>query len=313
MLTGLYSLRMKTGACILVGFLGGALLGPSAWAIANDATNPYLRIVDRNPFGLREPLPPAPETNAPAPPPFQVELTGITTILGDKRALFLVTEPATPGQQPKPPQSYILREGQQEGPLEVVSIDENTGLVKILNAGVPDTLDINKRKLPSGGGTAAPGGAPAVPGGPKPIAAVPLPLPSATQANPTPAAPSLTTLGGKGVSVGGASGSPAATTLGGRGVSVGGGGISLTTPGAGTTTLPSRTLRLPGASVGGVPPPGSPASPPPPSPPIEEQILMIELQREANRNNPNFPPLPPTALTPNPESLMAPPVPPAPQ
>jgi hypothetical protein len=30
----------------------------------------------------------------------------------------------------------------------------------------------------------------------------------------------------------------------------------------------------------------------------EEQIIMMEVERERNKNNPDFPPLPPTELTP---------------
>jgi len=32
----------------------------------------------------------------------------------------------------------------------------------------------------------------------------------------------------------------------------------------------------------------------------EEQIVLMEIERERNKNNPNYPPLPPTELTPAP-------------
>lgn len=273
---------MKRGGIIWAGVFGGLALACSTPAIVNDAGNPYFGIVDRNPFGLKDPPPPAAETNTPAPP-LNIKLTGITTILGGKRALFLVSDPPMPGQPAKPPQSYILREGQQEGQLEVLEIDDKAGIVKILNGGMAATLDITKDapKLPGGPAAPPPGGVPS------PAVFVPPPAPGA------------------------APGSPAVTTFGGKGVSIGGGPAVNPSAAATRPTIPARTLRLPSTAAPAPTPTPTPtqATPQVPTPSIEEQIIMMEVERERNKNNPNFPPLPPTPVTPNPESLF----PPAPQ
>src|SRR5438105_438102 len=138
---------MKCGGKIL--FRCGIALG-LAWcvpanAIVADSANPYQGIVDRNVFGLKPPPPPpkAPEADKPQPP--KITLTGVTTILGNKRALMTATLPAKPGEQAKP-QSFILTEGQHEGEIEVLEIDEKIagGTVKITNYGVPQTLNMEK-------------------------------------------------------------------------------------------------------------------------------------------------------------------------
>ncbi len=99
------------------------------------ATSPYQGIVERNVFGLKPP--PNPEDNLPAPePPPKLLLTGITTILGNKRALL--TTQAAPN---KPAESLMLTEGQRDGEIEVLQIDENAGTVKVNNHGVTQTLD----------------------------------------------------------------------------------------------------------------------------------------------------------------------------
>lgn len=144
----------KTLLC-LVGGLSACSLTISAWG--NTGDNPYKTIVDRNVFGLKPPPPPgpAPGTENTTPPP-KITLTGITTILGNKRAL-MKTPPAAvkPGEQPRE-QSYILSEGQRDGDLEVVQIDEKTGSVKLMYAGTPVTLTFEKD-----GPKTAPGGLPA--------------------------------------------------------------------------------------------------------------------------------------------------------
>jgi hypothetical protein len=101
---------------------------------ASSDSSPYQTIVERNVFGLKPPAQPQ-EEPAPPPPPSKVTLTGITTMLGNKRALLSVAI------QGKPPENYILTEGQREGDVEVTQIDEKSGLVKIRNQGVEQTLD----------------------------------------------------------------------------------------------------------------------------------------------------------------------------
>jgi len=84
---------------------------------------------------------------AETPAPVAVKLTGITTLFGDKRALLLVQEPTQPGQAPKPDQSCILSEGQRQGPIEVVSVDEQKGRVMIKNNGKEMELSLAKDGL----------------------------------------------------------------------------------------------------------------------------------------------------------------------
>jgi hypothetical protein len=127
---------------------------------ADSSANPYQGIVDRNVFGLKPPpAPPRPEDNKPPPP--KITLTGITTILGNKRALMNVAMPAKP-PDPARQKSFILAEGQREGDIEVLEIDEGNGTVKVDNFGTVMILDINKdgAKLPVTAAAPAPGIAP---------------------------------------------------------------------------------------------------------------------------------------------------------
>src|SRR3954454_9852421 len=88
-------------------------------------SNPYQGIVDRNVFGLKPPpVAPRPEDNKPPPP--KIILTGITTILGNKRALMNVAMPPKP-PDPAKQKSFILAEGQRDGDIEVLEIDETSG------------------------------------------------------------------------------------------------------------------------------------------------------------------------------------------
>jgi len=135
----------KTAIC----FLAALMLCAGGKAAAPDASaNPYQGIVDRNVFALKPPPAPVrPEDNKPPPP--SIKLTGITTILGNKRVLMNVQMPAKP-PEPAKSQSFILTEGQRDGEIEVLEIDENTGTVKVNNFGTEMTLTMDKDsvKLP---------------------------------------------------------------------------------------------------------------------------------------------------------------------
>src|SRR5437763_5237458 len=90
-----------------------AICGTAHIGWAEAKSNPYLTIVDRNPFGLKPPPPPAdPTPPAPVVPPAKVILTGITSLFGpsNKRALLEITEqePGKPPETKKP----ILKEGE---------------------------------------------------------------------------------------------------------------------------------------------------------------------------------------------------------
>jgi len=90
-------------------------------------TNPYQQIAARNVFCLRSPEP------APIVAPAQflptIRLTGITTVLGDKRAVLKIQYPG--GQE----QGGILREHQRIDEIEVLEIDEKAATVRVSNSG----------------------------------------------------------------------------------------------------------------------------------------------------------------------------------
>src|SRR4051812_47174959 len=101
---------MKTTVCLL----GSVALATGVQAIVNEPvdSNPYHAIVERNVFDLKPPPPPTPPVTVTNTPPPNVKLTGITTILGNKRALFMVQEASVPGKPANKEESYILTEGQ---------------------------------------------------------------------------------------------------------------------------------------------------------------------------------------------------------
>jgi len=118
-----------------VGFCFASFL---AWCITMSASggiliaNPYKPIATRNVFGLSAislPQPPAQPSKLLA----KISLTGITTILGPPNALFKVSNPVEPG---KPEKSYMLREGQFQDDVEVMSINAKGGSVVFRNHGV---------------------------------------------------------------------------------------------------------------------------------------------------------------------------------
>ena len=173
------------------GFVYFVVLMCATATAADAAANPYQGIVERNVSGLKPPPPPPdPESNKPPPP--KITLTGITTILGKKRALLKFTPPVTkPGEQPKE-QAFTLGEGQGEGGLEVLEIDEKAGTVKVSNYGTVATLDFESNGVKTAPGAAPPGMPPGMPpamrpglpmpgamGGATPIPARPLRLPGA--------------------------------------------------------------------------------------------------------------------------------------
>jgi hypothetical protein len=120
-------------------------------------------------------------TNAPAA---SVKLTGITTLSGNKRALLVIQEAAPPGQSRPSPRSAILSQGQSEGAVEVLQIDEQTGHVSIRNSGRVMELSLARD------GLALPDPAPAAPAPLPAVPALPPPAPTkptaAAEAEPAP-------------------------------------------------------------------------------------------------------------------------------
>lgn len=125
-------------------------------------SGPYQSIVARNPFGLRDP-PPAPPVVEPQPTnqvsPSALKLTGITTMFGGKRAMFVVMEPGKPILN-----SDMVLEGEQDPVtnVKVLGIDERASVVRVDYGGRQLALNFvdNGYKPPAGAaGAAQPGAA----------------------------------------------------------------------------------------------------------------------------------------------------------
>ena len=82
-------------------------------------------------------------TDPPPAPLAKVKAVGITTMLGDKRALLKVYLPAIP-PEPAKEVSHILTVGQREGPIEVLEIAERAGSVTVNNAGTVMVLRLEQ-------------------------------------------------------------------------------------------------------------------------------------------------------------------------
>lgn len=275
---------MKRGGKMLVCVTGGLAMCMAARGVTTPAKealgNPYQSIIDRNVFSLKPPPPPPDPAEANKPQVLKITLTGITTIFGDKRVLMKTAPPpGKPGEGPKTEQSYILSEGQREGDIEVLAIDEKAGSVKVNNAGTVQTLTFEKdgAKLPS---TPAPAGAP---GAAAPIPGLPVnrPMVPGTPSFQLPSRiPRLPMPGGQ------ASYTP--------------GGVSPAVPFAGATPVGASpvTTTTPGFLPGNTTSTANPAPPPhTPQYTLEEQQIMIEAERQMG--GPTAGLLPPTALSPH--------------
>jgi hypothetical protein len=123
-----------------------------ACAGANAATpasspNQYGSITNRNLFALN-PTPPPPKVEPPALVLPKITLNGITTILGRKLAIMKVSFPGAAGQ-PAKEQSYMLAEGQRDGDIEVLEVNEGAGTVKVKTFGTVMRLTFEKVQPPA--------------------------------------------------------------------------------------------------------------------------------------------------------------------
>jgi hypothetical protein len=265
---------------MLAGILGAWVLGAVAVAatadIADSPSNPYHSIVVRNVFVLKDP-PPPPEPPSTKPPTPKFVLQGVTTF-GGNRAIFKSGPVAgKPGEQPKE-QSYMLREGERDGEVEVVRIDTKACIVEIKHAGVAMTLDFtnNAAKVVA----AAP--MPGIPGAP-PV--IPPPGIGVPQANP--------------LYPGGKANVPPAVRQTRQNP-----GVAMMQPGG-----------LPGGVPFSAPGPFAAQTQQQGNPGVtrDQQEVLMELLRDQQKNSPvPLPPMPPTSLTPAIEAANAPTVPSAP-
>jgi hypothetical protein len=141
-----------------------------ASTLPEDSSNPYAVITERNVFHLN-PVPPPPPPEAPKQDLPDIKLSGFFKIGLKTRALFS----SAPKKKDEVWTYYNLAEGEKEGALEVVRIDEAEGKVEILNSGRPATLTLQEDTIksvaatgPSARGTPEPGnhhpGLPGLPG-----------------------------------------------------------------------------------------------------------------------------------------------------
>ena len=120
--------------------IGTLLFGLSAGVAAADVPgHAYLGIAVSNVFRLRPP--PFRQIAAPPAPLPKVMPVGITTILGDRRALLRVSFPARP-PEPAKEVSCTLTVGQREGSIEVLDIDESARSVRLNNSGTVMVLTL---------------------------------------------------------------------------------------------------------------------------------------------------------------------------
>jgi len=126
-------------------FLSVSVLGMAGPLTSAETTNPYEAIASRNPFGIKDPPPPPPpKDNTPPVALPKVILTGIESMFGPPRALLEVTEnePGKAANVKRP----ILRQGEKEGNIEVVSIDVANNSVMVKNGGFQTNLNFEVPK-----------------------------------------------------------------------------------------------------------------------------------------------------------------------
>ncbi len=256
---------MKHCAKLIVcaGILVLSAAANAASAATADAGNPYAdTIVGRNVFSLKTPPPPPnPEDLVKKDPPPKILLQGLTTILGRPQVLFKVQIPAKPGQ-PAKEESFVMTEGERQGEIEVLDIDESAGEVKFNNHGTVEPLNMKDHvaKAPASASPMAlpQPGRPTIPGVPPPTAAV----------NPNASGPSVVTTFGSSREI--------PTTR------------SLRTA-SNVSGVPAGTM-ADGQTPQTILPPLS----------REEQEIMIEVnrQRYLDEGNPHARVMPPTSITP---------------
>jgi hypothetical protein len=127
--------RFIFGALAMVAFFSSAKVFSAA------AARDYSQIPVRNLFGLHEPVI---EREKVIPPPLpKIVLNGITT-MGSKLVFLKVQFPAKAGEQPQGEQSFMLTEGQREGGIEILEINDRAGTIRVNNSGTEMTIGFEK-------------------------------------------------------------------------------------------------------------------------------------------------------------------------
>lgn len=109
--------------------------------LAADPVNPYQLIVERNVFRLKAAAAAAVHGRDAADPPPKITVTGLTTILGDKRVLFKARMQAKSSVAPRE-ESYVLAQGMSEAGIEVLAVDQKAGTATFNNHGVIQLLEL---------------------------------------------------------------------------------------------------------------------------------------------------------------------------
>ena len=236
--------------------------------LAAPAVTPYEAIVGRNVFGLKPPTVVPTVTEEPAVPAPKIRLQGLTTILGRRQVLFKASLPAKPGE-PAREQASVLSEGDREGEITVLEIDELNGTVKFNNYGYVMTLNMKDDADKPPATAAVPAGLPQ-PGVVPPPGLSGLPVPKPFSAPPP--------------------GVPMPGNIPSR-------SLRTSPTGAG----------VPGASLGGNTTAHTPTPTGPPLS-QEEQEVLIEVRRQQykDQGDPTALVMPPTSMTPSKEPVPSP-------
>lgn len=244
----------------LVAALTAAGLLTHAWADVDPSR--YTMIVERNPFQLKPPpLPPDPSSQVPVAPPTPPATVELTGITSIFASKRALLE-IIPGPG-KPMLKPILSEGEKFESIEVVSINVEKNEVVVKNGPIVTNLTFKVAKSNPTPAPPPPGMGvvpPSVPG------AVP-PQPGFSYSQPTSGRSGVMMTGGNPAYDPGTA-NPAASA-------------------APFRSIPSRSIRS------GLPqPPGA-------AQPISAEASVIEIEHNRKMNPPNFPPLPPTVLSPH--------------
>jgi len=175
----------------LVFGLGGLLLATAAWGdVTAPGDNAYHVVVERNAFGLKPPQVLPPVTNTPPAQKVDVKFTGITSDKSGKKAWLVVPPP--PNNRTQNPQYLSMREGETQGDIQVLEIDDKENTVKIVNAGTTSVLTFKENGFTTATAAAMPGN-PLMPQGAPGALPMPGVLPTAGGLSAPGIVPALTT------------------------------------------------------------------------------------------------------------------------
>lgn len=122
---------------------GGVFVLLSLLGTRSEDTNPYVSVIQRNVFGLREPAPAPPQPPAPiATDAPELVLTGVVDFRLTKWALLTIAD------RGKPARHYTLRVGEKADDLELLAIDAESGIVRLLKGTTEIVLTFEKVEDP---------------------------------------------------------------------------------------------------------------------------------------------------------------------